>query len=490
MVRAAIAVFLLALAACAERAPQAIVFAVATAPSMLDPRLASDAASERVNALLFARLVRLDEHGIPQPEMATWQQLAPDHYRFSLRPGRATFWDERLPSAADVHATYRGLLQPALASPHAGGLSHIADINMVDNETIDFRLARADPLFPSRLTIGILPAELADLPRAVDTPIGSGSFAFEQRESHGGLVLRRRGDGQRVVFEPVSDPTMRVLKLMRGEANLVQNDLPPELVAYLGRQAGVALSTRPGTTFAYLGFNLSDPHLATPAVRAAVAHAIDRDAIIRYLFDGRAEKAGSILRPQHWSGAADLAGFAFDPERARALLAQAGFADANPLHLEYKTSTDPLRLRIAHVFQQQLADVGIDMKISSYDWGTFFGDIKGGRFQLYSLAWVGVNSPEILRYAFHSDSLPPVGANRGRYRSDEVDRLIERAEASPMAQARPLLHAVQKKIHDDIVYVPLWYEANIAASRGVSGYLPGYDGNYLALEQVVMSDGH
>ncbi len=96
--------------------------------------------------------------------------------------------------------------------------------------------------------------------------------------------------------------------------------------------------------------------------------------------------------------------------------------------LQYKTSTDPVRIRIATVIQQQLADVGIDLQLLSYDWGTFYGDIKAGRFQMYSLAWVGIKTPDIFRYAFYSDSLPPEGANRGRLADARVDQLIEAAE--------------------------------------------------------------
>ena len=145
-------------------------------------------------------------------------------------------------------------------------------------------------------------------------------------------------------------------------------------------------------------------------------------------------------------------------------------------------------MRIAHVFKDQLADVGIELDIASYDWGTFFGDIKAGRFQLYSLAWVGVNTPDILRYAFHSDSRPPGGANRGNYHSRDVDDLLDTAATLEPGKARPLYAAAQRQIHDDIVYVPLWYESNIAAMRTVEGYRPGHDGNYLALGAVRRAD--
>ena len=133
-----------------------VVFAVATAPGILDPRLASDAASERVNALLYARLVELDDQGRPQPSMASWQRLAPRHYRVTLSPDRATFWDGRKPDASDVVASYTSLLQPGLGSPHAGALSHIVRVSAYSDTEVDFVLARRDPEFPARLTIGII----------------------------------------------------------------------------------------------------------------------------------------------------------------------------------------------------------------------------------------------------------------------------------------------------------------------------------------------
>ena len=72
-----------------------------------------------------------------------------------------------------------------------------------------------------------------------------------------------------------------------------------------------------------------------------------------------------------------------------------------------------------------MADAGIRVDLRSYDWATVYGDIKAGRFQMYSLAWVGIHTPDIFRYVFHSGSVPPGGANRGRFSSQRVDALIE-----------------------------------------------------------------
>jgi peptide/nickel transport system substrate-binding protein len=484
MVRLAALCLCLLLVACDRPAGDTIVFALATAPGMLDPRLASDAASERTNALLYDRLVVLDRQGRPQPAMADWEALSPTHYRLTLSPERATFWDGRPPQARDVVATYRSLLDPALGSPHAGALAHIVRVTAHGEGQVDFQLSRPDPGFPGRLTIGIVPADAIAAGGLGRSPQGSGPFTFAGWRGDGGLLLERRADGQQVALVPVADPTMRALKLLRGEAHLLQNDLPAELYGYLAGRPGLRLREHPGTTFAYLGFNLADPVLGRREIRQAIAHAIDRGEIVRHLFGGRAQLAESVLRPQHWAGVADLEPYAHDPERARRLLARAGYGAARPLPLSYKTSTDPFRLRIAHVLKSQLAAVGIELEVSSYDWGTFFGDIKAGRFQLYSLAWVGVNTPDILRYAFHSGSTPPAGANRGHYRSPEVDDLIERAERAAADSARPLYAAVQRRVHHDLVYAPLWYESNVVASHGLEGYAPNHDGSYLALNTV------
>jgi len=488
MVRMAVICGALLLTACGTPDPETIVFAVSTAPGILDPRVASDAASERVNALLYDRLVVLDEQGTAQAGMASWQQISPTHYLITLLPERAGFWDGGLPIAADVVETYRSILDPTLGSPHSSVLALIESVVARNDAQIDFYLSRPDPGFPGRLTIGIAPAREQALGELARRPRGSGTFEFQGWRDDGGLLLKRRQDGQAVALVPVADPTMRALKLLRGEAQLLQNDLPSELYGYLEADPALRVLEHPGTTFAYIGFNMADPLLHNRDVRAAIAHAIDRDAIIRHLFGGRAQTAESVLRPEHWAGAEGLQPYAHDPELARRYLLRAGYDAETPLVLSYKTSTDPFRLRIAHVFQSQLARVGIELRISSYDWGTFFGDIKAGRFQMYSLAWVGVNTPDILRYAFHSESTPPGGANRGQYRSESVDELIRRAESADPAAASELYATIQQRVHQELVYVPLWYESNVVASRELEGYSPSHDGGYQALNEVRRSD--
>jgi peptide/nickel transport system substrate-binding protein len=465
-------------------------FGLATEARNLDPRRATDAVSERVNRLLYARLVEFDAASRPVPGIADFEQPSPSRWRFRLREGIAPFSDGAPVRAVDVAATYASVLDPATASHHRAVLSVIERIDLLDTRTLQFHLHEPEPLFAHHLGVGIQPARLVESGHGFQrVPVGSGPLELADWPEPGRLRLRRRRDAQVVELVTVKDPSVRVMKLLRGEVQMLQNDLPPELADYLARRPAVHVERAAGVNFSYLGFNLGDPATGQSAVRRAVAHAIDRAAVLRYLFRGNGRLAEALFPPEHWAGVDDLPAHAFDRALARRLLAQAGYGPARPLRLSYKTSSDPFRLRLATVIQHQLAAVGIDVRVQSYDWGTFFGDVKAGRFQLYSLTWVGVRSPDIFRYAFHSDSLPPAGANRGRYRSAEADGLIDQAAAAtqPTRQAA-LYRRLQHVLHRDLPYLPLWFEDQVLATRrGISGYRLAADGHYDGLATVTRS---
>lgn len=462
-------------------------FGLATPPLTLDPRYATDATSVRLIRLLYQPLVDLDSNGRMIPVLADWQQLSPTQYRFHLRPNRSRFHNGSRLSAYDVKATYTSVLDPAAASPFRASLNGVQAIEVIDSETIDFILNRPDPLFPGRLTLGIIPASLlaADYPLN-RKPVGSGSFRFIKWPEQGRLVLQRRRDGQLFEFVHVPDPTVRVLKLLRGEIHMLQNDLPKELVTYLESREEILLQRGRGNTFTYLGFNLRDPVTGKHQVRLAIAYALNRDAIIRYVFQGAARPAQSLLPPEHWAGHPTLPAYSYNPKRARALLAAAGFDADHPAQISYKTSSDPFRVRLATIIQHQLRQVGIQVEVQSYDWGTFYGDIQAGRFQMYSLAWVGIKLPDAFHYILHSESVPPRGANRGHFADPRSDALIERAgQATTREQQAALYRQLQARLLQELPYIPLWYEDNVfAARRGISNYTLAPDGNYDGLVEL------
>ena len=458
---------------------------LSAAPQSLDPRFATDAASARLCRLLFAQPVDFDSRFLPIPALLRWEIIAPTRYRFTLQ-GEAHFSDGKPIRAADVAATYRAVLDPAIASPHRGSLANVAAVEERDERTLDFILHRADPLFPGLLTIGVLPAAVAGKPHSPRVPSTSGEFALAAPPAPKLLQLIRRRDGLRVDFEVVEHETTRVLKLARGELDLLQGNLAPENVAWLAARQGLAVQRTAGTTVSYVGFNLRDGPTADLRVREAVALALDRETIAQRVFHGDVRPADSLLTADHWANAPDVPRWPYDPSRARALLSAAGYGPARPLHLTFKTSSDAMRLRLATLYQAQLAAVGIELEVQSYDWGTFYADIRHGRFALYGLSWVGLQLPDIFRYAFHSRSLPPEGANRGRYASQAVDRLLEAVEGLPDLATRAVRYReLQAELARDLPIFPLWFEdVVVVLGPRVRGYSTSASGDYDGLARV------
>lgn len=470
-----VALGLLLLAGCEERLPDtAIHFAIAQAPINLDPRYATDAASERVNRLIYQRLVEFDAASKPTPSLATWQKLRPTLYRFTLRNHVAAFHHGKPLTAADVKATYDSLLALNDA-PHAAEYRNINHIELINAQTLDFALTQPDADFPARLIIGILPKDLIEQKHDfAHQPVGNGVFAFVSWQRR--LTLKRLRDHQLVTLTEVKDPTVRVLKLMRGETDLLQGDLPPELVQYLQTKSEVQVKTAKGTNFSYLGLNMQNPVLKQLNVRKAIAHAIDRDAIIKQVMVNDTRLAEVILPPEHYAGNASLPHAEYNPALAKQLLQSAGIT--LPLKLVYKTSTDAQRVRLATILQAQMAKAGIDLEIRSLDWGTFFAEVKQGNFQLYGLTWVGIRTPEIYSKVFGSQFMPPNGLNRGRYQDATLDALLQ-AENWP---------AVTARIHAQLPYIPLWYEGQVAVmQKNIQQYSPQSDGNWDNLASVQRS---
>lgn len=469
------------LSACTTQENEAIRFGLSAAPVTLDPRYATDAASDRINRLIYRRLVDFDEQANVVPALASWQQLTPKHYRFSLGDEGRLFHSGTLLTATDVKATYDFVLNPDNASPHRASIAVIDNIQLIDDDTIDFHLHRADPIFPGRLVIGILPEALLLKAHAFNrSPVGSGPLEFIEWPSEQRLSLQRIRDKQFIDFITVKDPTVRVLKLLRAEIDLLQGELPHEMITWLANKQAVDISQKRGSNFSYIGFNLEDADTSKLMVRKAIAYAIDRQKIIRYALGDNARLAGSIFPPEHWASAPGLTGYAYNPHESKQLLLKAGYSHSKPLSLTYKTSTNPVSIRFATIIQQQLQQVGIELEIRSHDWGTFYGDIKAGRFQMYSLSWVGLKMPDIFRYIFHSMSVPPAGANRGRFADAIVDQLIEQAETEETLSAQAdIYRTIQQRLHQQLPYIPLWYEDNVLIKRKqINGYTLAADGNY------------
>ena len=474
-----VVLLLLVLAACSQRPPAAdvITVAVLSSPNSLDPRIGNDETSQRVHQLVFDHLLALDEKLRVIGGLAThWEQPNPVTYLVHLRKG-VRFHDGHELTADDVVHTFGSFIDPAFASPRKGAYRMLDRVEAVDPYTVRFTLKEPFGSFPIQLVMPVVPkgagAELRD------RPIGTGpykfvSFAVDDHvtlEAFPGYFRGAPANGG-VVLKVVPDEIMRALELRKGTVDMVVNDLSPDVVHQLAAEKAVTIAEAPGTDYAYVGVNMRDPILKDRRVRHALGYAIDRQAIVDHLRRGLARPAVGVLPPASWAFEAGVFQFSHDPQKAVALLEEAGYRDpdgdgpAPRLRLSLKVSTNEFIRLQAAVIQQDLKRVGIDLDVRSYEFATWYADVLKGNFQLFTLQWVGVSDPDMLRRVVPSKKMPPSGFNRGFFSNPAVDALIDEATVSNDDTRRRALFAdAQRLISREVPYLSLWYKTNVAVAR-------------------------
>ena len=473
------ALLCLVLAACGQRpsASDVITVAVLSSPNNLDPRIGSDETSQRVHQLVFDYLLALDDQLRVTGGLAThWEQPDPLTYVVHLRRG-VRFHDGHELTADDVVHTFRSLIDPAFISPRKGAYRMLDRVEPVDTYTVRFTLKEPFGSFPIQLVMPVVPngagAELRD------QPIGTGPYKFVSFAVDDHVTLeafpgyfRGAPANSGVVLKVIPDEIMRALELRKGTVDVVVNDLSPDVVHQLEEEKAVRMVEAPGTDYAYVGINMRDAVLKDRRVRHALGYAIDRQAIVDHLRRGLARPAVGVLPPASWAFEGDVFQFTHDPGKAMALLEEAGYRDPDGdgpeprLRLSLKVSTNEFIRLQAAVIQQDLKRVGIELDVRSYEFATLYADVLKGNFQLYTLQWVGVSDPDMLRRVFHSKQMPPTGFNRGYYENPEVDRLIDAAMAAESDDERRQLYGeAQRVVAEDAPYISLWYKTNVAVSR-------------------------
>ncbi len=484
-----------------KRNDGAFIIGLEGSPTNLDPRYSIDAYSSRIRPLIFDSLIEVAPNGDFIPGIAkSWNTKDGLTYTFYLRDD-VRFHDGALLTSKDVKYTFEYLMNPENKCPSGPGLNEIEAMETPDDFTIVFHLKKVFVPVLFKLVKGIVPAHLGNNEDFGKMLIGTGPFRLTGLNTGEWISLLANEEYfkgapfiKSLRFEVVRNDTTRMLRLQKGELNLIQNSSPPYAVKFLGNTEGLKVIRQAGVNYSYLGFNLKDPNEITSdkLVRKALAHAVDRQKIIDALMKGQAQIATGLLSPSNWAYNGAVPIYDYDPEKAKALLDQAGFTDPDQdgpglrFTLSYKTSTNKLRNRIAEVMAVQLAQVGIGLEKRSYEWGTFFADIKKGNFQTYTLSWVGITDPDIFQYIFHSDSQPPKGANRGRYENPDVDALIEKSRIETDKETRKeLLHKIQYILAEDCVYISLWWADNIViANEKLKGFIVFPGGEFTSLARA------
>ena len=478
--RAVLLMSALAAAACAtgrDTPADVITLAVTSSPNNLDPRVGTDEVSQKIQQLVFSTLLALNERLEVVGGLATgWTTPTPTTYLVTLRQG-VRFHDGHELTADDVVYTFTSLLAPDFISPRKGAYRMLDRVRAVDRYTVEFTLKEPFGSFPINLVLPIVPRDAG--PGLRTAPIGTGPYRFVSIAVDDRVVLAPFDDyfGGRpanggVVLRVVPDDTMRALELRKGTVDLVINDLAPDTIHQLRTDSALQVVEAPGTDYQYVGINLRDPALGDVRVRQALAHAVDRDAIVTHLRRGLAQPAVGILPPVSWAFEADVERYAYDPSKAERLLDQAGYRDPDGpgplprLRLTLKMSSLEFNRLQGSVLQQDFAKVGVALDVRTYEFATLYADVLKGNFQLFTLQWVGVSDPDMLRRVFHSKQMPPTGFNRGFFSNAQVDTLIDQATVMTDDRARRALYAeAQRLISREVPYLSLWYKRNVAVAR-------------------------
>ncbi len=455
--------------------PSSLVIAWDNTPQNLDPRVGADIASGRIADLVQAGLVRVTAAGDYAPDLAeSWETPDDRTVVFHLRPG-LQFHDGRGLTAKDVKFTYDSMMADSFVSPKKSGYAAVESIEARDDRTVVFHLREPNGGILDNLTVGIVPSG-ADTNVFKTAPIGAGPYrvvanvpderveleAFDHY--HGGAPKIRK-----VVFRIIPDATTRMLELRRGSVNFEINSIPLDSVKEFERVPDLKVATSPGSRYEYMAFNLKNHYLKNLKVRQAIAHAIDREKIVRDLLRGYAHVTDSMFPTGHWARADALPTHAYDVAAAKRLLDEAGFEDPDGngpkmrFTLVYKTSQDMEANQRAEMVQQMLREVGIGIEIRSSEFAVFYDDINKGNFELFSLRRGGVSDPDFYYTIFHSASIPPAGQNRGFYSNPRVDELILAGRATfDRTKRKAAYEEIQKIVAEELPYLSLYHLDNVA----------------------------
>ena len=453
-----------------------LVFCADASPEGFDPSLWDSASTSAVTTQIFQGLAGFVRGStVLEPQLATSWQIAPDAktFTFTLRRGvkfhsTPYFTPTREFNADDVLFTFNRLVDPKLpfnrafpatfVYPQSLGLGEMIEgIDKLDDQRVRFRLKAANVTFLSYFAMsfaGIHSAEYASQLLAAgqasainNRPVGTGPFKFKSYKKDDVLRLLPNesfwGEPQKLsqlIFAISREPSVRVQKLAAGECQ-VSAALRDIDIAALDHRSEVVLLKKQALNISYLSFNLKKAPTSSRLVREALDIAVDRNALFKVLFPrGDAMQAVSAFPPA-------IAGYntalknEYDPVRAKALLAQAGYPDGLELELwalPMSRPTNPNGLLMAQMMQQDWARIGVKASIKSYEWGEYLKRANNGEHHVYMSGWSGETGEA-------DDFLSPnlsCAASRGgiKFCNAEFDRLLDTARATTDAEARNALY--------------------------------------------------
>ncbi|MBE4910484.1 glutathione ABC transporter substrate-binding protein [Bacillus luteolus] len=446
----------------------------------LDPHGSNDTSTTTATSQIFETLTTYAADGSVVPLLATeFSSVDETTWEFKLREG-VKFHDGTDFNADAVKLSIERIIDPEFASPRAVVLNMITEVVVVDPLTVHVKTAFPFAPLPAHLAHNagsiVAPSAIEEErsggKKVDENPIGSGPFKFESWNRGAEIVFVKNENywGElakvdRVVMKNVPEQATRVAMLETGEAHVML--VGASDVERVSAMPGIEIDNVRGTRMDYLGFNMNVAPFDNIKVRQAIAMAINKDDIVNGVLDGQGVEAVGPLAPTVVGNYQGLTPLPYDVEGAKALLAEAGFADGFKTKLMVNEGNKE-RADIAELIQAQLMPLGIEVEIDIIEWGTFLEKTAAGEHELFILGWTTVTGDaDYGLYAlFHSKNFGSPG-NRSFYKNERVDELLDLARQNPDQDAR---NEAYKEISEILVEeVPMAYLQHPDFNHGMNG---------------------
>jgi peptide/nickel transport system substrate-binding protein len=471
--------------------------------SGLIPNIVSDLPSHEAIGMIYNGLVTTDRDLNFVPDLAESFTVSADCRELGFRLRRNVKWHDGQPfTAADVLFTYETMIHPKTPAPAKDDFLAVERIEAPDPYTVNVRYKAPHPKGLLSWSTAMLPrhllekwvqeGKLRESPQNWSAPIGTGPYKFSELRAGEKVVLVANPDYfggrpyiSRVVFRIIPSEATAFLELkakgldspgLSGGLTALQYKRQTDYPAF--RKAYQKFSYA-RSAYTYLGFNLKDPRFADRRVRHAFAHAINRRQLIEGVVLGLASEATGPYKPGTWAYSPNAVSYRYDPARAAALLAEAGWKEKNadgilvkdgrPFTFELLTNQgNDERKKIAEMIQASLREVGVGVEIRTIEWASFLKEyIRKRRFEAVILGWsIGLDPDQSV--IWHSSKTAPEEHNYISYANPEVDALLEQGRSTCVQAKRARAYRrVHEILAEDQPYIFLYfrYGLPVVASR-------------------------
>lgn len=464
--------------------PNSITMGSPADAKRLMPFLASDSTSADISGLIFHGLVKYDKDLRLTGDIAESWDVSSDGLRITFHLRKGVRWQDGAElTSDDVLFTYRTVTDPKVPTPYSSIYGPVSSVEAPDRYTV--RVTYKEPFAPALESwgMGIVPEHLlqgkdVSSPEVNRHPVGNGPYRLAEWVTGQRLVLdaydgyfEGRPNIDRVITRIIPDAATMFLELKFGGIDYMSLT-PPQYKLQANTPFFLKYFQKfryPSFGYTYMGYNLLNPLFSDKRVRQAMAHAINKKEIIYGVLLGYGTPCTGPFPPESWAYNSNVKDYDYNPGKALALFAAAGWKmnASGLLEKDGKIFSFTLlvnqgndaRLKTAQILQEQLRLVGIDIHIKVYEWQAMLHEfVDKKRFEAVILGWALSRDPDIYDI-WHSSKTKEGEFNFISYKNDEVDRLLlEGRSTFSLEKRKKIYHRIHEILAEDqpvaFLYVP------------------------------------